>query len=326
MLGPVGMGLPGKEIEMAKSKQSKKGKRNGSKANGSRQPVVASRQLAVPRPSFADARVRSHVNMVVDPCNAPIGPTAYRGADGFITRFKAIYPVNIPIASPYYVFIYYPAYNSVWAAPVTDPNAVIPGNYITPGPGQSFLLANADSQRVVGACTTVSYVGSELNRQGLVYRGNLPQVAVVGASVKSLMALCQFSNRVPDGHLETKWNPSPVEEEYWPTGPVAPEGGGDRNVIVTIIQGSTEVDLPISLSVTLISEWRPKFGIGMQVPTPSTADAPAGLERVRSALANLGNWWVTGSTLAAQAITTGAKMYKASKMVRASIGLAALTL
>jgi len=326
MLGPVGMGLPGKEIEMAKSKQSKKGKKNGGKANGSRQLVVASKQLAIPRPSFADARVRSHVNMCLDPCNAPIGPTAYRGADGFITRFKSIYAVNVATSTPYYVFIYYPAYNSVWAQPVADPNASIGPAYGLAGPGQAFLLANADSQRVVGACTTVRYTGSELNRQGLVYRGNLPQIATVGASVNSLMALCQFADRIPDGHLDTKWNPTPAEEEYWGTGATAPDSGGDRNVIVTIVQGSSVIDLPLSFSVTLISEWRPRFGIGMQVPTPSTPDAPAGLERVRTALSTLGNWWVAGSSVAAQAITTGTRMYKAAKMVRGAAALAALTL
>lgn len=326
MLGPVGMGLPGKEIEMAKSKQSKKGKRNGSKANGSRQLVVASKQLAAPRPGFADARVRSHVNMVVDPCNAPLGPTAYRGADGFITRFKGIYPVTVSAATPYYLFIYYPAYNSVWAQPVGNINEALAPAYAVQGPGQPFLLTNADSQRVVSACTTFRFAGSELNRQGIVYRGNLPQVATVGASLQQLMTLCQCVDRMPDGQLDTKWNPSPAEEEYWSTGPAAPDAGGDRNVIVTIVQGSSVVDMPISLTVTLISEWRPRFGIGMQVPTPSTADAPAGLERVRTALSTFGNWWATGSSIAAQAITTGARMYKASKMVRASIGLAALTL
>nr|WRQ65505.1 hypothetical protein [Tolivirales sp.] len=277
----------------------------------------------VPRNISGDSqRLRNHVGMVLDPCNSVLGPTAYRGSDGFVTRFRNIIAAGTTTANPYYVSIFYPAYNGVFLSGYSAATSVVTPVYTTAGPGQPFLLSNADSQRVIGACTRINYLGSELNRQGILYRGVVPESAVAGSTINQLIALCQANERTPDHPLETKFIPSSIDEQYWDTGSVAPSEAGDRNVIVTVMFGGTTVDLNTYLEHTLICEWRPKFGSGLVVPTPNTGDVPSGLERVRSALSKLGDWWLSASHTAGQAIMTGAQMYKGTQRLVGAARLA----
>lgn len=263
-----------------------------------------------------DARLRAHTAMVLDPCNATLGPTAYRGSDGFVTRFKNVVAAGTTTGFPYYVSIFYPAYNGISLSGYASATSVVTPSYTTSGPGQPFLLANADSQRVVGACTRISYLGSELNRQGIIYRGVLPESAVSGATVQQLMALCQRNDRTPDYILETKFIPGSVEEQYWDTGSTAPAEAGDRNVIVTVVYGGATVALDTYLEHTLICEWRPKFGSGLAVPSPNTPDVPSGLERVRTVLSSLGNWWLDMAHTARTAIDTAGKVYGGMRVIK----------
>lgn len=255
-------------------------------------------------------RVSSHLAMVLDPCNSVLGHTAYRGSDGFVSRFKMNQVVNAGGATNNIcVVAFYPAYNGISVQFTNDPNAALPTNYATAGPGQAFLLANCGGQRVVGACTEISYTGTELNRQGIIFRGVIPESVMNGASVNQLRVLCQSSSRNTGAKMETKWIPSSIEEEYWNTGAAAPAEAADRNVIVTVLDAPQASLQAFNLVHTLIVEWRPKLGIGLQVPTPNTPDAPAGLERVRTALSKLGNWWIDAAQTASTAMITGRRMY-----------------
>lgn len=268
-----------------------------------------------------NARVRSHVHMLADPCEAPLGLTAYRGSDGIVSRFRSQSNVNLA-GSQAYVHVFYPAYNGVWAQAVADYNGVLTPTYSSPGPGQAFLLSTAESQRAVAACTRFTYTGTELDRQGMVYRGLLPEAALTGASVNGLIPMLQAADRMPDRVLETKFVPSAAEEEYWKTGSGAPEASGDRNAIVTIVIGNPSALTPMTFTNVLVAEWRPRFGVGLQVPSPNTPDAPAGLEHVRSALARAGHWWIEGSRTLAAGLQMGATMVRGARLVGGAARLA----
>nr|WRQ65440.1 hypothetical protein [Tolivirales sp.] len=268
-----------------------------------------------------DARVASHVRMLLDPCEAPLGLTAYRGADGIVTRFRNQISVNVPGSSAH-VYVYYPAYNGIWSQSIADYNAALVPSYTTAGPGQAFMLATAESQRVVSACSRISYTGSELDRQGMVYRGLLPEAALSGCSVNTLIPLLQCADRVPDHVLETKFVPNASEEEYWKTGSVAPEANGDRNAIVMVVIGNPAALTPFAITTVLVAEWRPKFGVGMQVPSPNTADSPAGLERVRTALSRAGQWWLEGSRTLSAGLQFGSQVVRGARLIGGAARLA----
>lgn len=264
---------------------------------------------------FPNPRVRNHVSMLLDPCNAPLGPTAYRGSDGFVTRFNKV--DSFTSANTAFAFAFYPAYNSIWQGTYTDASVSTSAAWATAGPGQSFLLSNAESQRAVAACVRAEYVGTELNRQGIIYYGVVPESALSSSSTLLLkQSLLQKAVRTPDGVLECKWVPSSSEEEYWATGGVAPDQNADRNVIVIIGSGFS-AGVTMNFQATLIAEWRPKFGVGMMTPSPNTPDAPAGLEHVRSYLSKLGNWWVEGARTLATAYSVGNQMLRATRAVQA---------
>jgi hypothetical protein len=247
-------------------------------------------------------RITRHVNMIIDPCNAELGPTAYRGTDGIVTRFRSNGNLGPSAGKTGFIYVYYPAYNTVYTAYVNGADLAVTN--LVGGPGQSFLLASSDSQRAVAACTSLTYTGTELDRSGIIYSGVIP-IACIQATktIDQLVMLLQHEGRTGCDPMELKWSPSAVDEEYWTTGSVVPEAPGDRNCLVFIGLGFNAATTSPNHAIvnTLITEWRPEAGLGLSTPNPSSHDVSGGIEKVRSTLARLGNWW---------SLTTG-KAYKA---------------
>lgn len=291
---------------------AKKGGRRG-KGSRPRRP----RQM-----SDVDVRVIGHTNMVLDPCHSTITQTAYRGQDGFVQRFAKTNTLSLTTEQTF-IYIFYPAYNSIYQAAVATPSTAIgPITYSLAGPGQPFLLANADAQRTVAACAEIDYTGTELNRQGLLYMG-VVKASIFGdaVTVDQITALVGHPVRVPDKTASVKWMPAPADEEYWRTGAGQPEAFGDRNVMVIVGTGFTSA-VAFQLTSTLIAEWQPSQGLGIAATNPNTADAPAGMELVRTNLAEAGNFWVSTAQGAERAYQIGRKAYYTGKaMYNATGGL-----
>lgn len=264
----------------------------------------------------AQSRIGRHINMLLDPCQAVIGPTAYRGSDGFVNRFNVVSSITSSAGTnTAWVMAFYPAYNGIWAGAVADALTPVTPSWITPGPGQTFLNNTADSQRAVAACIKAEYAGTELNRQGVIYSGVLPVSALTGTTtLLQLQNLCQAVERTPDHMMEVKWVPTSIEETYWENGVGTPSDTGDRNAIIFIGSGFTQ-GIVHNFQTTLVAEWRPMWGQGFMQPTPNTPDAPAGLERVREVLSTMGNWYVEGVRTAAAAIAVGAQAARATRSI-----------
>lgn len=272
----------------------------------------------------SEERVRGHTDMLMDPCNSKITPTAYRGQDGFVQRFARTNSFTTTTGTSF-VFVYYPAYNGMYLTELPLGTTSIPiVTYNTTGPGQAFLLTNSDAQRAVAACVAVDYTGTELNRQGVIYSGLVKQsVFQQTTTVDTLCALLGNPQRMPDSTRELKWIPSSVEEEYWQTGAVVPEASGDRNVMVVVGTGFTD-PVQMQFTTTLIAEWQPNAGLGLAANNPNTLDAPGGLERVRANLSRAGSWWVGAAHSLEHGYQTARSVYNATRGVRA--GLMALTM
>lgn len=294
---------------------------------------TARRKIAKRRPRVLVAndaleRIQGHVSMVMDPCHSRLTPSAYRGQDGFVQRFASTAAL-VTTTQSCFINLFYPAYNSVYTAAVALPTTAITGplTYNTAGPGQSFLLTNADAQRAVAACMQVDYTGTELNRQGLLYRGILKSSVFNAPSftLDQIAAMLGSPMRVPDNTSEVKWIPASVEEEYWASGSTAPESLGDRNVLVTVGLGFTSA-VAFQFTHTLIAEWQPNQGLGLAANSPNTADSPAGFEHVKTSLARAGNWWLSAARGVENAYQTAASVYQATRGVRSGIAALALTM
>lgn len=271
---------------MVKAKK-KGGKRTLSKAPRKRQPQT-------------DARVANHVGMLVDPCNSILAPTAYRGKDGFITRFSSVEGVGGP-SSTAAVIAFWPKYNRIFRLNMDNTSTSFSINfydnlalgYSILGPGAAFLGANASEVRPVSACMTTLYSGAELERSGLVVRGVVPYKSVSGSlTVESLCNLLQHWDRTPTNVSETKWIPSPDDENYIATPSSQPSVIEDSNIVVIVFRGYGAGKINTAVRFTTIYEWQPFYGLGIQSPTPNTPDSPAGMEKVRTALHRLGHWWL----------------------------------
>lgn len=282
---------------MAKAKKSTK--------KIKRKPQQVTRIPMAPR----SPRVEGHLRMIMDPCNATITPTAYRGKDGFITRVAMNLAVNNGAASNA-VVAYWPRYNRVFLLSNNSTTTTFALDFYNavdgaPGPGGAFFGTNASEVRPVAACLTSSYLGTELDRQGAVVEGILPYRAVSGAvTIDGLCQTMQKWQRVPDHAVETKWIPSPTNENYNQTPSTLPTVTEDDNIIIQIFRGVTVGKMNFTTRVVGVMEWQPFWGLGLTNPTPNTDDPPAGLEVIRSQLSKFGNWWLSASHTAAQGVHT----------------------
>lgn len=272
-----------------------KAKVNNKKKKGQRK---GRKTAAPPRYNIGQSRLANHLAMVMDPCNSPIGPSAYRGKDGFMTRFSAAVSVS-DVTATCCVIAFWPRYNRTFVFPIINTSFAFALDFYNTtfgaaGPGGAFMGTNVSENRPVAACVSSQYTGTELDRQGLLLQGVVPYKSVAGSSltVDSLTQLMQAWSRTPDGPTDTKWIPSPADEDYQATPATVPTVYGDDNIVIHVYRGFTAGKLAVTARITHIQEWQPFYGLGISVPTPNTVDPPAGLERVRSALASYGDWWL----------------------------------
>lgn len=295
---------------MAKAKGGKAKLKAKARGGGNGRLVVRSRMAGAIVASPQDnQRVRYHLNMVLDPCHATIGPTAYRGRDGFVTRLMRNWDTITPTGVA--IMAYWPKANRIYSNAMASDTTAFSLNFYDAtksdaGPGAAFLGTNAAETRVVGACIQTDYVGTELNRQGYVTRGVVPMKAVSGTlTCQQLRQMLQEFSRTPDAPLETKWVPSPVNEDYYQVPATAPTIDSDDNCIIHVFTGFGDGSLNFTNRIIQIVEWLPFYGLGIITPNPSTPDPVGGLERVRTALSKLGDWWVAGTRAYRSAIQMG---------------------
>lgn len=271
-----------------------------------------------------DARISKHVNMIVDPCNSVLFPTAYRGKDGFINRFAA--PYNLADATATCAVVaFWPRYNRVFLKGYATSATSFSLDFYAAGvsyggPGNAYLGTNAAETRPVAACMVSDYTGTELDRQGLVAQGCLPLKCTTGTTtVDGLLQLMQRYERVPDSSVETKWVPSPSDEDYQ----AIPASGvtvyGDDNIIIHIYVGFAAGKLTSTTRVVAIHEWQPFYNLGIAVPTPVSPDPPAGLERVRNALTGFGEWWLGAAKIARSGYEMISKVQQGMRIARPAV-------
>lgn len=274
----------------------------------------------------AAARIQRHVKLLLDPCSAELGPTAYRGRDGFVSRFSGFH-ANADAAASCAVFLWYPRINRIYnrgvAAFTTDLGAIdFYGANSAAGPGADYLFSNAEASRCISGCLQAFYSGTELDRQGIVYQGVVPartfsNTAAGVNTAARFTQLLQAQSRCPDSVVETKWVPSAENEEYEDTGigSSTPHLLSGDNVVVFIASAFAVGKLNFNFRVVGNYEWLPTPGAGFMCPSPSTPDAPAGFEHVRTTIARYGKWWLDALHTAGAVYQTGRRVYQAARGV-----------
>lgn len=247
--------------------QNGKGRRkNAGQGRSKRQ----ARQLLAPGSSVLE----NHWRMLHDPCYATLAESAYRGRAGIVSRFTG---VNTYTAGAFTAaaFVFNPAATAGTQFAVAASNTPATPVYDQVMPGQAYLFTTAETWRVIGMCVDIDYVGTELNRSGMIYGGIVPanQVAAgVATTVDQIKVLLSNTTRTPDREIAQMWFPGVGNENY--IGESTGVSFQDANNSLVLCFENMPTGLQVRLRVTTIYEWLPRVNTGIIMPSPVTGNNP----------------------------------------------------
>lgn len=267
----------------------------------------------------------SHWNMVRDPCNATLAESAYPGRAGMVNRFTSIQTYSGVTGQTAFMAQYLPAGLAFTAtAPATSATSFVQ-TFDQGMAGQTYVVGNSESYRVIGFCVNISYIGTELNRSGTIYGGILPASSIpAGAphTVDAVKALLPNESRTPDRELELLWFPGTMDMDYAKnTDDVFKD---PHNILVIAAEGLPD-GLSLRIRQTIIVEWLPKVALGMSMPPPVSGSNPPAFYESLHETASRSGLFTSAFEGAAQRGRQYA-YYAGQRMVDASVGMAALTL
>lgn len=236
---------------------------------------------APPAPSMDNMVLSNHFRMIRDPCNATLAESAYPGRAGLTSRFTGVNTYTTA-ADTAFLGLYNPAAFSLAYSTLANSSTNVAPVYGTPLVGQSFLLANADSWRIIGFCLDIDYVGTELDRSGVIYGGVLPGDAIsagVNTNVDTVKVLLSHETRTPDASVQLVWFPGTDDAKYHDLATF-----GDTYNMICLAMENMPGGVQVRVRHTTIVEWLPKPVIGMTMPSPvGGSNPPAAYERLHEA-------------------------------------------
>jgi len=238
----------------------------------------------------ANPLLEGHVKMVVDPCSAPIVPTAYAGVEGQIQRFVSSGNLTSTTEQAAIISIVPGGFRESFGVRATGSTAIALGYGTVNVPGYNFLQANSKGARVVGACLRIHWNSTELSRAGSIACGVVPASTVkAGATITAdqLYGLLSEKQRIPSGECEIVWNPSEEDMSYdICDSTVTVTNFDDKNAMCFVYQGPAGFQLGWSL--TVIYEWTPATGLGMVQHTSIHKSVPDAISQINNVLGKIG--------------------------------------
>lgn len=278
-----------------------KSKKSSKKARAPRPSAKIPRQLPA-----LDAQASAYARILADPCNAPLTHPVYSGSDGgYLVRFSTIntygtgsgtttagivhwVPGAIGLSGGLnYTHIYNEsALASTAASVLSSAQAVTPGAV--------FLSSNASQYRVVAACATIYWAGTELARQGTVSVGNTTGGLIAnGASVAPGVVFPVLSNtqRIPEGKIEIRWRPSSADQLFQSVANAPSAADLSQHAALTIFyNGLPAGGAGFVVHWTAVYEYIPSTTLGLAVSVNSRNTSTNTLDHVINALDRTGDW------------------------------------
>lgn len=250
--------------------------------------------------------LRRHVEMILDPCAAPLSPSVYNGPTGVVQRFVSTGTLTSTTQTAAALILVPGGFrtNSMTLALPSTTNTI--GYGIADVPGYGWLQTNAYGARVLGACLQVHWNSSELNRAGSLACGVVPASTFTGGNtitVNDIYTSLPVKERIPSGTCEIIWNPGTTDAEYERCdAAISVPTFDDKNAIAMAFTGPSGFQL--AYTYTLIVEWTPKPGIGQPAMTTVTNTVPDAISQVNNMLASVGFQNRPISSLARNAVRT----------------------
>lgn len=287
-------------------KNNKLSKKNKSKNQAlMRKPPGPARMVA---PSAA---ARSWLEVLHNPCGAPLAYPCYGGIDtGYLVRvtnyFKPTYALtgatpgtSAPVD---FMFQWTPSNISTLTGIVrsAQPAGALDTNL--PGPflqGFANLITNTtvvNRFRCVAACTKAIPTGSNNLRAGMLASAYSPGVLVQAGEVctmSSVRAFCPNSQTVSNHTMETKWLPTHADERFTATSEL---NGGCGTLVVCgiavdgLIQTSVLAAANLEIECTAVYEWMPDLSGSTAASTAPKLPSSTSSQQVLSTIRNLGQF------------------------------------
>lgn len=291
--------------------------------------------MSVPR-TVLDKDAQAYANLLIDPCNAPLSHPIYAGSDGgYLGRYEADFTPQVGAGSTAGAVVFCPGVmssNTQGVVSTTSVNATMRLGASTTvmtdsgisyswqtcssnayQPGYFALSGVARAVRPVAACLQFYYVGSELNRSGVVGVCRVNGGSVLSESTTSVdncIALCNMVNRTPDDYIEVKW--SPGDGDQMPTDPSVNSAlrEAEKKNAILVAWRNLPADT-VRIRLVVVYEWQPRAaGQGMLANFGSRAQSVNTLDHVINAVERIGTWWYHNSGRTANAVGTLYKAYQ----------------
>lgn len=220
-----------------------------------------------------------HWQMLSDPCYSDLSESAYRGQSGIVQRFTKI-RTFVGTTETAFIAVYNPAAAATSATALASSATPYTNTYASDMPGNTFLGPNTTGHRCIGFCVDVEYIGTELNRSGIIgsstVNASLVKIGLAAQTVDLLAPLIPNVTRTMDGTSTCKWSPGVGNEEYVKMGDSADILYDDAKSCLVIYGANMPPGVQVRLVETIIYEWLPATTTGIAMPPLTSGTNPVG--------------------------------------------------
>lgn len=247
----------------------------------------------MPTAASLDAHAAAFARMLVNPCTAALAHPVYAGSDaGILVRTENSVSIYNGAGITGGALHWVPgAVSSNYGNMLAGTDGLTFGAY-NAVPGLTYLKAQASAVRCVAACIQVTFLGSELNRSGVVALGRSSGDQVTSGSTvdaAGLEASLEHYTRTPDKTIELTWVPSMDDQSF-----VDPNANFDASLAVgrsglTITTYGLPAATGLRLRFVAIYEYKPKVSTGITYTSSARAKSVNSLDHVLNVVQEMSN-------------------------------------
>lgn len=253
-----------------------------------------------------DKAATGAAHMLLDPCNAELVPSVYKGDQGYKTRLVGNHTIGNSNTTACAI-VWAPGSNVIYGVEAVGAASTI--SWVVgsaPAPGTAFLATNADAMRCLGACVSAYPVASTMNISGFCFTGLMPLRAVTDCTtIDAVTNLCNRSGRVQIAEpMETKFVPGLVDEGYIaPSGQVSQDTDDSMCIVMAFV--GLPANTGIRLRFTTIVEWKPNPLLGIATESHLSTPSTNTLEHVKKCLHDADTHWFSNVGKVAKSTLNG---------------------
>lgn len=174
--------------------------------------------VRMPTAASLDAHATAFAKLLVNPCAAPLAHPVYAGSDaGILVRTESAFSAFNGAGQDGGAIHWVPGAVSSDSGNLLggyNGSTFAPATFV---PGLTYLKAQASAVRCVAACMQITFLGSELNRSGVVAIGRSSgDLVEVGNSTDAaaLEPSLEHYTRTPDKTIELTWVPAMDDQSF----------------------------------------------------------------------------------------------------------------